>query len=106
RGCRHAARRRTASAHLPPPDAPPPLMPSRGARGLADAAAKLIPKDVDEATVATGKGRQVRLTTLRKIFCPALGLTKGDLIRYYVTVSPLLLPHLENRAMVMRRYPD
>jgi bifunctional non-homologous end joining protein LigD len=81
-------------------------MPSRGARGLADAAAKLIPKDVDEATVAIGKGRQVHLTNLRKIFWPALGLTKGDLIRYYVTVSPLLLPHLENRAMVMRRYPD
>jgi len=73
---------------------------------LADAAAKLIPKDVDDVTLAVGKGREVHLTNLRKVFWPALGLTKGDLIRYYVTVSPLLLPHLKDRAMVMRRYPN
>lgn len=49
--------------------------------------------------------RRVRVTNLAKPFWPALGITKGDLIRYYVRVSGALLPHLRDRAMVMRRYP-
>src|SRR4051794_13353115 len=39
-------------------------------------------------------GREVRLTNLGKPFWPSLGLTKGDLLRYYVDVAPFLLPHL------------
>ena len=66
---------------------------------------RLIPADRSEAIVAVGD-RQVKLTNLDKPFWPALGLTKGDLIRYYVDVAPLLLPHLHDRAMVMKRYPN
>ena len=51
-------------------------------------------------------GRAVRLTNLRKVFWPALGLTKGDLLQYYADMAPVLLPHVRDRAMVMRRYPD
>ena len=50
-------------------------------------------------------GREVQLTNLDKPFWPALGITKGDLIQYYADVAPLLLPHIEGRAMVMKRYP-
>jgi bifunctional non-homologous end joining protein LigD len=50
-------------------------------------------------------GRDVHLTNLDKPFWPALGITKGGLIQYYADVSPLLLPHIRNRAMVMKRYP-
>ena len=50
-------------------------------------------------------GREVRLTNLRKLFWPELKITKGDLIQYYVDVAPLLLPHIRDRAMVMKRYP-
>jgi bifunctional non-homologous end joining protein LigD len=50
-------------------------------------------------------GKEVRLTNLDKPFWPALGITKGDLIQYYADVAPLLLPHLKDRAMVMKRYP-
>jgi len=50
-------------------------------------------------------GKEVRLTNLRKIFWPELGLTKGDLIQYYADVAFVLLPHLRDRAMVMKRYP-
>jgi len=63
-----------------------------------------IPADVDNAVLTVG-GRDVRLTNLRKLFWPELGLTKGDLIRYYATVAPVLLPHVRDRAMVMKRYP-
>ncbi len=46
------------------------------------------------------------LTNLEKIFWPELGLTKGDLLQYYADVSAALLPHLRDRAMVMKRYPN
>ena len=51
-------------------------------------------------------GRLVRLTNVDKVFWPELGLTKGDLLRYYADVAPVLLPHLKDRAMVMKRYPN
>jgi bifunctional non-homologous end joining protein LigD len=63
-----------------------------------------LPRDVDTATLAID-GREVRLTNLRKVFWPGLGLTKGDLLQYYADVSAYLLPHLRDRAMVMKRYP-
>src|ERR1051326_2326735 len=63
-----------------------------------------IPRDEDNATLLVG-GREVRLTNLRKVFWPELGLTKGDLLQYYAAVADVLLPHIRNRAMVMKRYP-
>jgi len=63
-----------------------------------------IPRDVDNATLSLA-GREVRLTNLRKPFWPDLGITKGDLIQYYADVAPVLLPHIRDRAMVMKRYP-
>ena len=51
-------------------------------------------------------GVDVQLTNLRKIFWPELGLTKRDLLQYYLDVSQWLLPHLRDRAMVMKRYPN
>ena len=63
-----------------------------------------IPRDQDNAILAVD-GKEVRLTNLRKIFWPALRLTKGDLLQYYADVAAVLLPHVRNRAMVMKRYP-
>jgi bifunctional non-homologous end joining protein LigD len=63
-----------------------------------------IPRDREDAEIAVGRKR-VRLTNLSKIFWPALGVTKGDLLRYYAAVSRWLLPHVAGRAMVMKRYP-
>jgi bifunctional non-homologous end joining protein LigD len=48
----------------------------------------------------------VRLTNLGKLFWPEHGITKRDLIQYYADVAPVLLPHLAERAMVMKRYPN
>jgi bifunctional non-homologous end joining protein LigD len=50
-------------------------------------------------------GREVRLTNLRKVFWSGPGLTKGDLLQYYADVADVLLPHVRDRAMVMKRYP-
>ncbi|MBI3456991.1 MAG: hypothetical protein HY002_14535 [Candidatus Rokubacteria bacterium] len=64
-----------------------------------------MPRDEDTAVVRLGT-RETTLTNLRKAFWPALGLTKADLLRYYLEVGPALLPHLRDRPMVMKRYPD
>ncbi|HEY6066113.1 MAG TPA: non-homologous end-joining DNA ligase [Thermoanaerobaculia bacterium] len=50
-------------------------------------------------------GREVRLTNVNKVFWVEEGYTKGDLLQYYADVSRWLIPHVRDRAMVMKRYP-
>ena len=50
--------------------------------------------------------RELRLSNLDKPFWPDEGITKGDLLGYYQSVSSVLLPHLRGRPFTMRRYPD
>jgi bifunctional non-homologous end joining protein LigD len=64
-----------------------------------------IPRDRATATLEFA-GRAVRLTNLPKPFWPDRGITKGDLLRYYAEMAPVLLPHVEGRPMVMKRYPN
>jgi len=64
-----------------------------------------IPKDAEQLEIKIG-GREVKLTNLKKLFWPELKITKRDLIQYYADVAQLLLPHLKDRAMVMKRYPN
>ncbi len=65
----------------------------------------LIPRDRGDIRIRLN-GRVVKLTNLGKPFWPDAGITKGDLLQYYVDVAPALLPHLKDRAMVMKRYPN
>jgi len=64
-----------------------------------------IPRDRRDVVLEVGK-RSVKLTNLGKPFWPDLGITKGDLLQYYADISKFLLPHLVDRAMVMKRYPN
>ena len=64
-----------------------------------------IPTNTDNVILKV-QGREVRLTNLRKMFWPERNITKGDLIQYYADVADVLLPHIRDRAMVMRRYPN
>jgi bifunctional non-homologous end joining protein LigD len=52
------------------------------------------------------EGRALKLTNLDKVLYPKTGFTKGDLIGYYATVAPVLLPHLADRPLTLKRYPD
>jgi len=78
--------------------------PANAARGSASGATE-IPSGVNEVELPVPAG-PVKLTNLQKVFFPQLGLTKRDLLQYYADVSLFLLPHLKNRAMVMKRYPN
>jgi bifunctional non-homologous end joining protein LigD len=51
-------------------------------------------------------GMPVEVSNLDKIFYPKTGFTKGEVIDYYVRVSPYLLPHLKNRPITLKRYPN
>jgi bifunctional non-homologous end joining protein LigD len=97
-----------------------PAKPSRAAASGAHAAAKsasgkgrrpaAAPPSVQlppgkDAVIELGD-RQVRLTNLDKPFWPDAGIVKRELLQYYADVAHVLLPHLADRAMVMKRYPD
>ena len=64
-----------------------------------------IPKGESAVEFRVG-GSAIQLTNLEKLFWPDEGITKRDLLQYYADISPVLLPHLVDRAMVMKRYPD
>ena len=58
----------------------------------------------------TVAGHEVRVTNLDKVLIPAEGeqaaVTKRDLLRYYVTIGPTMLPHLAGRGLNLQRFPD
>jgi bifunctional non-homologous end joining protein LigD len=51
-------------------------------------------------------GQRLDVTNLRKVFWPRQKITKGDLMRYYVGVSPFLLPVVKDRPLIMKRFPN
>jgi bifunctional non-homologous end joining protein LigD len=74
--------------------------------GAASAVGSIaIPRTRADVELEIG-ARRGRLTNLDKIFFPEIGGTKRDLLQYYADVAPVLLPHLRDRAMVMKRYPN
>ncbi|HWR35330.1 MAG TPA: non-homologous end-joining DNA ligase [Clostridia bacterium] len=52
------------------------------------------------------QGKQVTISNLDKVMYPEAGFTKGQLIDYYVRIAPVLLPHLRERALTLKRYPN
>ena len=51
-------------------------------------------------------GRDVSLSNLDKVMYPAVGFTKGQVIDYYTRVARYILPHLKDRPITMKRFPD
>jgi bifunctional non-homologous end joining protein LigD len=79
----------------------------------APATDRVSPDEVAALDALPGKGglwlvgeRQLKLSNLDKVLWPADGITKRDLIRYYATMAPYLLPYLRGRALTLQRYPD
>ncbi len=59
-----------------------------------------------DGELALPNGDRLNVTNLAKVFWPDLKITKGELLRYYVQVSPHLLPVVEDRPLVMKRFPN
>lgn len=51
-------------------------------------------------------GKKIKVSNLEKIFYPETGFTKGNVIDYYIRISPSLLPHLKDHPITLKRYPD
>jgi bifunctional non-homologous end joining protein LigD len=96
---------RTTKPHLSKQRGTPAGGASKAAVSASVPSPLTIPTDEVEALVKVS-GREVKLTNLKKLFWPELGITKRDLLQYYTDVSNSLLPHLKDRAMVMKRYPN
>jgi bifunctional non-homologous end joining protein LigD len=56
--------------------------------------------------VIKSRGRTLKLSNLDKVFWPGEGITKGDLLRYYQRIAPVVVPHLADRPFTMKRYPN
>ncbi|HEY7354161.1 MAG TPA: non-homologous end-joining DNA ligase [Terriglobales bacterium] len=52
------------------------------------------------------EGKQLKLTNLEKVFYPVTGFTKGQVIDYYARIAPVLVPHLKNKPLTLKRYPN
>jgi len=50
--------------------------------------------------------RKIQVSNLDKVLYPKVGFTKGHVIDYYIRIAPVLLPHLKDRPLTMKRYPD
>jgi bifunctional non-homologous end joining protein LigD len=59
-----------------------------------------------EGELDLGRGVSLHVSSLAKVYFPEAGITKGALMRYYTRVSPVLLPHIAGRPLVLKRYPD
>jgi bifunctional non-homologous end joining protein LigD len=91
-----------------------------GRKDSAGGANAIDPKDLDrliqqlraledarrDGELTLPNGDRLKITNPAKVFWPDLKITKGDLLRYYVEVSPFLLPAVADRPLVMKRFPN
>jgi bifunctional non-homologous end joining protein LigD len=80
----------------------------RGTEDFAGVEAQLraIERGDGDGELAFGNGATLHVSSLAKPFFPKAGVTKGGLMRYYTRVAPFLLPEIDGRALVLKRYPD
>src|ERR687887_106787 len=52
------------------------------------------------------EGKKLSVSNLDKVLYPKVGFTKGQVIDYYIRIAPVLLPHLRDRPLTMKRYPN
>jgi len=93
-----------------PQPEPEPRRGRRGAGGPGAAAPEALFESVDRladgALAVIADGRSLKLTNWDKVLFPDTGFTKGDLIAYYARVAPAVVPHLRDRPLTLKRYPN
>ena len=108
---RSKARRRVyAQRTLKGDSSPAAKKPKRGVKSLhVDAIVEHLNEIQDNGgsgKLEISRGVSIDVSNLGKIFFPARKLTKGDLLRYYATVAPYVLPVMTDRPLVLKRFPN
>ena len=67
---------------------------------------EVIEREGGDGDVTLGRGVKLHVSSLGKVYFPDAGVTKGEVMRYYARVAPVLLPQLDGRPLVLKRYPD
>jgi bifunctional non-homologous end joining protein LigD len=65
-----------------------------------------IERGPNSGTLRLPDGSALEVSNLRKVFWPKLKMTKGELMRYYVRVSPFIIPVVRDRPLIMKRFPN
>jgi bifunctional non-homologous end joining protein LigD len=107
----HAAPSTQHRARSTPSAAPSTEHAAPSTRGAGDASAvvtqlRALEDARRDGTIELPGGDRLGITNPHKVFWPKLKLTKGDLLRYYATVAPLILPAVADRPLVMKRFPN
>ena len=104
RGAKATAKRPTKSARRARPE-------RRGTRqaektGGAEKQLERLEREKRDGEIAFGRSKTLHVSSLDKIFFDDSGIAKGDVMRYYAHVAPMLLPLLEDRPLILKRYPN
>jgi bifunctional non-homologous end joining protein LigD len=105
--------RATSVARVTPVKKATPPAPNAGGRKPRAAATNHVVEQLrvledgrKDGTIELPGGQRLGVTNLAKVYWPGPKLTKGDLLRYYAQVAPLVLPAVADRPLVMKRFPD
>ncbi|HEY2161441.1 MAG TPA: DNA ligase D, partial [Solirubrobacteraceae bacterium] len=79
-----------------------PVVPPDAPEALFDEVRRLTEGALEVVT----EGRRLKLSNWDKVLFPRTGFTKGDLIAYYARIAPAVLPHLRDRPLTLKRYPN
>ena len=90
----------------PPASAPAVDQPNIDGGGVDVQALLADGRKVRDGVEVEVDGRKLKLTNAEKVLYPASGFTKADLVGYYANVARVLLPHLRDRPLTLKRYPN
>jgi bifunctional non-homologous end joining protein LigD len=89
-----------------PDDRPGPTVGAGEDPGSPEALFDDVERLRDGALAVHADGRLLKLSNWDKVLFPATGFTKGDLIAYYARIAPAVVPHLKDRPLTLKRYPN
>jgi bifunctional non-homologous end joining protein LigD len=80
--------------------------PAPGSEGSPNALFDEVQQLPEGGLAVLTDGRRLKLSNWDKVLFPEAGFTKGDLIAYYARIAPAVLPHLRDRPLTLKRYPN
>jgi bifunctional non-homologous end joining protein LigD len=81
-------------------------MPANEDCGAIGSRTHFVPRAMSKRSEIDVEGKKLTVSNLEKVLYPEAGFTKGQVIDYYIRIAPVLLPHLKNRPITLKRYPD